>query len=345
MHSNAFESFAPLILGAYRRNPEAFWDAVMSPFLNRNRWLELIKHSRLSIELIGLFHKVHKEAMVKLKVYGSNDGLDIVSWQSFKVKEEYFTDAYPIYAFLVIWMHENKLDPILEKFDGILDAVVHGIAGYGILDVLVDGSYFSPVELLEAQSLIADYETKILEVFGITPVNHRILHDIRSQFLKAEIKEKSLRFKASPYEWENPVACGYKAAHLLTPFMLSLERLGRSKDIETYFSVFFLFGAVIQIIDDLKDLEEDLKIGHYAYITLKTTIPEQLKNGSTPSQAAQTLLNDKHHLTVIRDICKDLIVQSETKLAQLNDPFLLRIVHITRLRMESTFTKALGVAS
>ena len=50
--------------------------------------------------------------------------------------------------------------------------------------------------------------------------------------------------------------------------MLSLDQLGKSDLIEDYFEVFFLFGAVIQIIDDIKDLEEYLNIDHYSYITL-----------------------------------------------------------------------------
>ena len=57
-------------------------------------------------------------------------------------------------------------------------------------------------------------------------------------------------------------------ANAVTPFMLSLERLGKASLIEEYWQVFLLFGAAIQMIDDWTDLEKDLAAGHYSYLTL-----------------------------------------------------------------------------
>lgn len=92
----------------------------------------------------------------------------------------------------------------LENFDNILIAAIFGIAGYGILDVNVNSESSSPVEILTAQALISEYETLLLKSFGVTEVNLEILHKIRSLFLKAEIKEKMLRGRISPYSLENP---------------------------------------------------------------------------------------------------------------------------------------------
>lgn len=227
MHKDAFKTFAPRILQSYNRNPNAFWDATLAPFLNRSPLITLLKHSRLSLEMLQCFKEVHAQAKLTLFNYSEPIGLNIWDWKSLRSKEEYFTDAYPIYAFLVIWLSENKLKSIIESFDRILEAVVYGIAGYGILDVLVDSNTMNAIELLEAQKLISEYELQILAVFGMDDINFNILHQIRDQFYAAEIKEKASRFISSPYAWDEPIQCGYKAAHLLTPFMLALKRLNR----------------------------------------------------------------------------------------------------------------------
>src|SRR4030065_2777057 len=101
-----------------------------------------------------------------------------------------------------------------------------------------DGSPASPVEILPSQALIAEYETLILQVFGVSPINLEVLHRMRSLFLAAEIKEKSQRCKASPYSLDKPEDCGAKGARGVTPFMLSLERLGAAHLIEDYWRGF-----------------------------------------------------------------------------------------------------------
>jgi hypothetical protein len=119
------------------------------------------------------------------------------------------------------------------------------VAGYGILDENVDSNPPSPVEILASQALVAEYEALILDVFGVTPTNLGILHKMRGIFLAAEVKEKNLRWKSSPYTLQNLQDCGGKGTHVVTPFMLSLEKLGRVHQIDDYWQVFLLLGAVI----------------------------------------------------------------------------------------------------
>lgn len=338
---NTFDGFADKVLKTYHMGEEEFWAAVMAPFLSDSNVLTMWKHRKVGLELLNLFKAVDDERTKFLAHYTIPNGLDITKWKSLNKKDEYFKDAYPVYAFLVIWMDENGLTDKLESFGDILRAVVYGIAGYGILDVIVDERNFSAIELLTAQALIAEYETKILTTFGVTEINLNILHRIRDQFLKAEIKEKSLREKRSPYDKDKPIECGFKAAHLLTPFMLSLECLGKSSLIDDYFEVFFLFGAVIQIMDDLKDLEEDISIGHFSYVTLDSDAFSLFKKGRKPGEIAKRLLEDKQRLKDIYTTCKKLITDSNTILKNLKDPFLPRIVHVTELRLDSYFRKEL----
>ena len=110
---------------------------------------------------------------------------------------------------------------------------------------------------------------------------------------------------------------------------------------EEYFEVFFLFGAVIQIMDDWKDLEEDLEVGHFSYITLGY---EEYLDSKKPKELAKHLRKDKKHVRNIYDICKDLIDNSQAILTDLNDPYLTRIVEVTELRLNSFFRKDLKMS-
>lgn len=337
---NAFDSFAPAVLRIYDRDREAFWQATLAPFLSDASLPAILRKARVGFDLLRALRGVDDAVRDELRTFSLTLGSDVTTWRSLRSKSEYFKDFYPIYAFLVIWMKEAGLDEPLERFGDLMRAIAYGIAGYGILDVNLDGKVSSATELLMAQALVAEYETRLLRVFGVTENNLQILHRIRSQFLAAEIKEKTLRGKESPYPREEPIACGYKAAHLLTPFMLSLDRLGKAQAIEAYFEVFFRFGAVIQILDDWKDLEEDLEVGHYALVThgFERDLPPR-----RPRDLAQRIKQDERHVRAVYQVCKRLIERSQELLVQLDDSILGRIVTVTDRRLESFFHKELGM--
>ncbi len=175
----AFERFAPTILHVYHQDKEAFWAAVMAPFLaDRVSLLNWFQHLKVDVRLLSAFNGLDAEARQILREYSAPLGFDVTSWKSNRL--QYFKDAYPVFAFLAIWMDEQGLTDLLEQFDEILRAGVFAVAGYGILDENVDSDIPSPVEVLTAQALIAEYETRALRVFGVSPVNLQILHKMRS---------------------------------------------------------------------------------------------------------------------------------------------------------------------
>ena len=332
-----FEKFAPTILKIYHRDKEAFWAAAMAPFLAGNvplsdRWGQL----KIGLGLMNAFKGLDDDARETLREFSASFGLDVTGWESNRV--QYFKDAAPIFAFLAVWMDEEHLDDYLAAFGDILRAGVFAVAGYGILDANVDSNAPSPVEILVAQALIAEYETLALRIFGVSPVNLEIMHRMRSIFLEAEIKEKSLRGLASPYQLENPKDIGAKGANSVAPFMLSLERLGKAALIDDYWEVFLLFGAAIQMIDDWKDLEGDLAAGHFSYVTLGA---ENLLEGDDPNLTARRLRADQQRVLSTYAVSKDLIKQSRSILDQLNDRFLVRLVDVTELRLDTYYRKVL----
>jgi hypothetical protein len=333
-----FANFAPAILKVYHRDPEAFWAAVLAPFLADSVSLfDWWDHLKIDLELLTAFKGLDDEARQLLREFSAPLGVDVTRWKTNRL--QYFKDAYPIFAFLVIWLAESGLDEYIARFDDILRSAVFGVAGYGILDENVDSNNPSPVEILASQALVCEYEANILNVFGVTPTNLNILHKMRSIFLAAEVKEKNTRWKSSPYTWERPQDCGAKGAHVVTPFMLSLERLGRASQIDDYWQVFLLFGAVIQIIDDWSDLEKDLAIGHYSLVTLGVKgLP---RAAAKPQALAKSLRADSSRIRETYRTSQEMLDQAYAILARLDDRFLVRLVDITRLRLENYFRKEL----
>lgn len=335
-----FEQFAPAILRIYHHDKDAFWATVMAPFLAGNlslsdRWGQF----KIGLGLINAFRGLDDDARQTLSEFSAPFGLDVAGWESNRI--QYLKDAYPVFAFLAVWLDEEHLDDYLANFADILQAGVVAVAGYGILDANVDSNVPSPVEILVAQALIAEYETLALRIFGVSPANLGIFHRMRSIFLEAEIKEKSMRGKASPYRLENPKDLGAKGANSVAPFMLSLERLGKAALIEDYWEVFLLFGAAIQMIDDWKDLEGDLAAGHYSYVTLGA---EPLLQGNDPNLIARLLRTDQARVGDTYAVSKDLIRQARSILDRLDDHFLVRLVDVTELRLDTYFRKELKLA-
>ncbi len=335
--TSAFDKFAPAILQVYHRDKEAFWAAVLAPFLLNNfSLLAWLQHLRVDVALLSSFKGLDQEAQKLLKEFSTPLDLDVTQWKSNRL--QYFKDAYPVFAFLAVWMDEAGLHDLVKNFGDILRAGVFAVAGYGILDANVDSDFPSPVEILTAQALIAEYETRALGIFGVSKVNLDIMQRMRALFLGAEIKEKSMRSKASPYRLDNPKDLGTKGANAVTPFMLSLEPLGKASLIEDYWEVFLLFGAAIQMIDDWNDLENDLTVGHYSYLTLGFDGLHELKD---PKKTAQLLRDDKQRVRDTYTCSKDMINQSRAILARLNDTILVRLVDVTEARLDAFFRKEL----
>ena len=135
----------------------------------------------------------------------------------------------------------------------------------------------------------------------------------------------------------NPKDLGAKGANAVIPFMLSLEQLGKASLIDDYWEVFLLFGAAIQMIDDWNDLEKDLAAGHYSYVTLG--VPDI--RATAPSQMAKTLRIDQTRVRGTYARSKEMIARSHAILNDLHDPFLVRLVDVTELRLDSYFCQEL----
>lgn len=67
------------------------------------------------MELLSAFKGLNDEAQQILKSFSSRYDLDISKWESNRV--QYFKDAYPVFAFLAVWMDEEGLVDLGEGLE------------------------------------------------------------------------------------------------------------------------------------------------------------------------------------------------------------------------------------
>ncbi len=154
----------------------------------------------------------------------------------------------------------------------------------------------------------------------------------------AEIKEKRSRFIQSPYTIDRPEDCGYKAVHGYLPFALLLQKSGKGDQIDDYLQFFYEWGAPLQIMDDLIDLEEDLKNGHYSYPTLGFE-PEIASR--SPGELAALIRSDREHLKRMQLICQRLMISSRNRCIQLDADLFGYFVDILEARLDAFFSEML----
>lgn len=331
-------NFFNTLIQVYGKDKNKFWDVIYAPFLSNQFSIKLVANRlKLGIDLMPVYLNYNKLVKYYLTDFSKPKGINVKSWKS--NRKSYINDAFPIFVFLAVWMDEMGLDKLTSKYDEILKAGILAVTGYGILDENVDSEQSSPVEILTAQALINEYEKIALDVFGTTQEHMNILHKMRSYYYDAEIKEKSCRYIKSPYKNDKPEECGIKGANALTPFMLCLSHLDKEHLIDKYLQIFINFGAAIQIIDDWKDLEIDLKVGHYSYVALGY---EKYWKSKDLKKIINQMKVDKNHIAKTYFAGKNLIDKSMQIVEEINDPILTKMIEITSLKFSSFFKSELN---
>lgn len=329
-----FGDFAPRLIKVYESDPEGFWDISMNRFLSYfGQPTALARRSLNVMTLAGLFRGVDRDTARLIESFDRNWGTRIARLKS--ARKQYIDDAIPVFSMLAIWAKERGLGEVLAKYDRVLTAGIYAVLGYSILDDNLDSRSPNPEEILTSQLLLAEYESISYEVFGAGPRQRAAFHRIRLMFLRSEIAEKRARWIGSPYVKGRPIDLGTKGLNAVAPFILCLEAAGRASQTDAYIEVFLLIGAVIQMIDDWKDLEADLSIGHYAYVTLGHD-----SRGRSAAAVAAELRADYRAARTTLDECREMLSTAARILAELEDPIMARLRDITARRLESFYAKS-----
>jgi hypothetical protein len=252
--------------------------------------------------------------------------------------EGYFRVAYPAIVMYVAWLDREGQKKAIENLGKIFQSTMLGVAGYMILDSNLDEQMQNPTEILLSLSFIQEHDKLLLESFEFNMADYELLSRFKQLYLMAEIKEKRSRFINSPYTQEHPEDCGYKAVHAYLPFALLLQKSGKEDQIDDYLQFFYEWGAPLQIMDDIIDLEEDLKNGHYSYPTLGF---EQEFSSRSPSELAALIRSDMKHLKRLQFICKELIDSSRNRCIKLKADLMGFFVDMLEARLEVFFCEML----
>jgi hypothetical protein len=275
-----------------------------------------------------------------LKGFATQQGFDLSKSENYerRLNEGYFRVFYPAIVMYMVWLDQEGQKRALENLGRIFSSFMFGVAGYQILDSNLDEGKQNPTEILMCLSFIHEAERLLLQSFEFDAADYELLNRFTQLYLKAEIKEKSSRFTKSPYSKEHPEDCGYKAVHAYLPFALLLQKSCKQDQINEYLQFFYEWGAPLQIMDDINDLEDDIRNGHYSYPTIGF---EEILCKQSPSEAATTIKADIGHIKRLQQVCKELIESSRNRGIKLKADLFGYFVDILQARLDAFFSKIL----
>ncbi|HEX9262239.1 MAG TPA: hypothetical protein VF893_06890 [Candidatus Bathyarchaeia archaeon] len=273
-----------------------------------------------------------------LTEFAAQQGFDLSKSVNYKrrMDEGYFRVFYPAIVMYVAWLDREGQKNALDNLGRVFSMFMFGVAGYQILDSNLDEAKQNQAEILMCLSFIQECDRLLLQSFEFDAADYELLNRFKQLYLKAEIKEKSSRFVKSPYVIEHPEDCGYKAVHGYLPFALLLQKSGKQDQIDAYLRFFYQWGAPLQIMDDINDLEEDLKNGHYSYPTLGF---EKDLFTKSPSELASTIRSDREHMKRLQQVCTRLIENSKKMCAELKADLFGFFVLILEDRLNTFFNE------
>ncbi len=276
-----------------------------------------------------------------LRGFAARQGYDLSQSRNYqrRMDEGYFRVAYPAIVMYMVWLDREGQKQVIDNLGKFFQSTMLGVAGYMILDSNLDEQEQNPAEILLALSFIQEHDRLLLESFEFDHADYELLHRFKQLYLKAEIQEKRSRFIRSPYTKDHPEDCGYKAVHAYLPFALLIQKSGKADQIDDYLQFFYEWGAPLQIMDDIIDLEEDLKNGHFSYPTLG--FEEEISRCS-PGELAAVILSDKGHLKRLQLTCRRLIDSARNKCINLEADLFSYFVDMLEARLDVFFSETLN---
>jgi hypothetical protein len=276
-----------------------------------------------------------------LQAFAARQGFELSTSKNYRrrMEEGYFRVAYPIIVMYMAWLDREGQKNALNNLGKFFQATMLGVAGYMILDTILDEQKQNSTEILLALSFIQEHDRLLLGCFDFQMADYELLSRFKQLYLKAKIKEKQSGFLKSPYSIYHPEDCGYKAVYAYLPFALLLQKSGKSDQIDGYLQFFYEWGAPLQIMDDLMDLEDDLKNGHYSYPLLGF---EKELSTRSPEELAMLIKSDKEHIKRLQRVCMQLIESSREKCIQLKADLMGYFVDILEARLNAFFSGMLN---
>jgi len=180
-------------------------------------------------------------------------------------EDYYMYDIHPFVLQYILWLYIHDKDFALKNAGKLYDSAIWGTLGYRLIDLDIDEAKSNTAELkMLSLILIQKYEDQLLECFGVEEKYYKYLSRIKHEFIKEELRQLSLKFKAPCYQPGNMKQMADKAVHLFGCFALGLVRFNKEDVYDKYWDIFRCTFAPIQLIDDVDDMEKDIQGGHYS---------------------------------------------------------------------------------
>jgi hypothetical protein len=327
------------ILQLYKQIGPQSMESLTKSYLSSAPTVETAKDAveRMMAQAFKIFDAAVDSVLTK---FAAQQGFDLSKSKNYKrrLEEGYFRVFYPAIVMYMVWLDREGQKKAIDSIGNIFSSFMLGVAGYQILDSNLDESKENPEEILLTLSFIQECERLLLTSFEFEQADYELLNRFKQLFLKFEIKEKQSRFKQSPYTIDHPENCGYKAVHAYFPFFLLLQKSGKQNQINDYLQFFYEWGAPLQIMDDLMDLEDDLSNGHYSYPTLGF---EDRLHQLSPHDLATLIRSDKEHIKNLQKICDELTVKAKAKCSTLKADLFGYFVFMLEDRLHDYFSQLL----
>jgi hypothetical protein len=275
-----------------------------------------------------------REMLSTLKKSFQRYGLSLSRVKKYEKKNIYLDSVSNFFLFYLAWLkvHDFPLDKI--KIAQLFESCILGTLGYRILDLHFDERGLPDQEAIMGMALIQQHEKKLLDVFGYHSLHFELIQECKDDYFSIEVREKASRGKHSPYSFDKPIECGYKAATIFPAFALALATIGRVTQIRVYKHIFYSITATVQILDDLADLEEDLI---HRQFTLPTSGLENLLSQMSPVEAAKTIYRDINRITKLYHICCKLLRAASELTDSVDDPAVGLVVEYKLFQVHRTF--------
>lgn len=162
---------------------------------------------------------------------------------------------------IIFWMLNNKIEFVESKLSDMVEAFYLGSVGYRLFDVHYDDNQLGKESAILGNYILHLGEELLMEVFGYEET-FKILNKYLAQYTEAEYLEKKHRWKSCPFNWNDAIKIGYKAAPIFSIFEI-IFRTAKFDDekIMDLINAITKISAVFQITDDIVDMHEDLNSG------------------------------------------------------------------------------------
>lgn len=240
--------------------------------------------------------------------------------------EYYLNNMHPFVVQYLVWLYLHDREFVIKYATTLHSAAIYGTLGYRILDLAIDEGKQNTSEMrLMSMYMIQKYEDHLLNCFGHTAKNQHQLSQIKYMLINEELRQLQCKYKANCYQINDLKQMADKAVHLFAPFALGLIRFNKQELYTSYWDIFRCTFAPIQLIDDVQDVEEDVREGHYSVF----------QSHKNPFSKMEEIPVELIHQLYAKGI--ELFTEARELCKSINDPVFLLNIEKTRLRFNTTF--------